>query len=187
VVVPDIRRLEKMQVQVYNALTNSQMNDTMRKRAILPRRLGGIVPGSSPVAAAAYVASASQFEAFVYNLIKRMGERNEEVPFGIKCLWMRMGGRNNLIKKGNLTSIELQLKRACDNINGTAAKHETLASRKTPTFNPPRTVVPGGYVSGPAGGNSTRGRRGQRIHQSRHSRLTADPVRQPLQRQCLPT
>jgi len=89
-----------MQVEVYNSLTNnSQMNDTMRKRAILPRRLGGIVPGSSPVAAAAYVASASQFEAFVYNLIKRMGERNEEVPFGIKCLWMRMGGRNNLIKK----------------------------------------------------------------------------------------
>ena len=82
-VVPDIRRLEKMQVQVYNALTNSQMNDTMRKRAILARRLGGIVPGSSPVVAAAYVASASQFEAFVYNLIKRMGEHNEEAPFGI--------------------------------------------------------------------------------------------------------
>ena len=83
-VVPGIQRLGKMQVEVYNSLTNnSQMNDTMRKRAILARRLGGIVSGSSPVAAAAYVASASQFEAFVYNLIKRMGEHNEEVPFDI--------------------------------------------------------------------------------------------------------
>ena len=33
---------------------------------------------------------------------------------------------------------------------GTATKHETSASRKSPTFNSPRTVVPGGYVSGPA-------------------------------------
>ena len=54
-----------MQVEVYNALTNPQMNDTMRKRAILPRCFGGIVPGSSPAAAAAYVASAGQVEAFV--------------------------------------------------------------------------------------------------------------------------
>jgi len=103
VVVPGILRLEKIQVEVYNALTNFQMNGTMRKRAILPRRFGGIVPGSSPVAAAAYVASASQVKAPVYNLNKRMGERKEGAPLGIKWPVMRMGGRNNLTRAAFLT------------------------------------------------------------------------------------
>ena len=103
-VVPGILRPEKIQAGVYNALSNSQVNETVRKRAILPRRFGGIVPGSSPVAAKAYAASARQVERPVYNLMKRMGERKEEVPLCITCLLMRMGGQANLIRDGDLTS-----------------------------------------------------------------------------------
>ena len=89
-----------MQVGVYAAPTNSQMLYTMRKWAILPRRNGGLVPGISPVAPAAYVASAMSFEGFVRNFNKQMANRKEEVPLGIHCPLKRMGGRSSKKKGG---------------------------------------------------------------------------------------
>ena len=72
VVVPGIIRIGIIQTEVYAVLTNSQMNETMRKRAILTRRYGGIVPGFSPVASAQFIAAAIQFEEFVGSLNKRV-------------------------------------------------------------------------------------------------------------------
>jgi len=61
-----------------------------------------------------------------------------------------MGGRINLISGGDHTCIEKHLTSECDNINGAAANHGALASRKAPAARPPRAVVPGGLVRGPA-------------------------------------
>jgi len=63
-------------VQVYDELSGCKMDVILRKRAILPRRFGGVVPGISPVVEAAYVASAMQFEAFV----NEHGNRRQQEP-----------------------------------------------------------------------------------------------------------
>ena len=137
-----------MQTEVYAALTNSLMNETMRKRAILPRRYGGTVPGISTAASAAFGAAAIQVEGFVNSFNKQMVRSKKED--GIKCLLNRMDGRTNLISEGDLTCSEKHLNSACDNISRTAAKHGALASHRASEVCPRITVAPGGQVRGPA-------------------------------------
>ena len=65
IVAPSLKKLESMQVEVYNSILNNGFDDTNRARAILPRRFAGVAPGVSPIAPAAFLAAAIHFENFV--------------------------------------------------------------------------------------------------------------------------
>ena len=71
VVRDHLQKLERVQVQVYDELTGCKIGGVLRKRAILSRRFGGVVPGVSPVVEAAHVASAMLFEAFITEHVGR--------------------------------------------------------------------------------------------------------------------
>jgi hypothetical protein len=159
VVVADLERLEKMQVEVYNALTGGTMGGLLRARAIMPRRFGGVVPGVSPIAPAAFVASAMLFEGFAINLAQRacegLNDDDDDVgpslPLGLKLLVQRIVGREDLMDQASeLTELEKLLAAATKCINQVAADHVGLTSRARPVDSAQRVAVPGGVVTGPA-------------------------------------
>ena len=96
--VPSLENLEKMQVAVYNALTSGGMSIQNERRAIMPRRFGGVVPGVSPIADAAFVAGANVFENFIHELVqrKKTDAQNSKVAVGVQLLVDRLAQRENL-------------------------------------------------------------------------------------------
>ena len=139
-----------MQVAVYNALTGG-MGLQNEKRAIMPRRFGGVVPGVSPVADAAFVAGANVFESFIHELVqrKKTSPSNASVAFGVELLVTRLAQREELAAVNELSAWEVCLKVASDSINQAASDHPVLASRK-PSSGMPNSIIPGGMISGPA-------------------------------------
>ena len=151
IVVPSLEKLEKMQVAVYSALTSSGMGNQNEKRAIMPRRFGGVVPGVSPVAEAAFVAGANVFENFIHELVqrKKSDPLNANIAFGVQLLVNRFAQRETLVVSNELSAWEARLKLASDSINEAASDHPVLASRK-PTSGIPNSIVLGGVIDGPA-------------------------------------
>ena len=94
----------------------------------MPRRIGGIVPGTSPVLEAAYVAPAMQFEAFIDEYVKRSKSSGEELPLGIEILTGRLDQRKHMLLD-DYTSLELTLWRATEVVNNAAKDHAGLLSQ----------------------------------------------------------
>ena len=66
-------------------ITGCKMDGILRKRAIFPRRFEGLVPGVSPVAEAAHVASAMLLNAFISEHLGRAeSPSGHELPLGIE-------------------------------------------------------------------------------------------------------
>ena len=149
-----------MQVEVYNALTNSQMSDTMRKRVIL---LGASVE-SFPEARrlrrqlmshrrgklrGSYTTSRNEWTGANKEFFSALNAS--------RCAWLA-----GPISLGTVTSPALSTTSKARAITGgTAANYGAPASGKAPAFSPLRTVAPGGLHEWPGGG-STRSRRGSR-------------------------
>jgi hypothetical protein len=132
VVSQELAKVEQMQVEVYNALSDGRMTKLMQQRAILPRRYGGIVPGISPVAPAAFVASNVLFESFIFKFVNRVlwTEDDSALSFGVRLLFDRIADRKDLASSNGLTTYEAHLRQACNQINNAATQHPILASRK---------------------------------------------------------
>ena len=151
IVIPSLEKLEKMQVAVYSALTSGGMSIQNERRSIMPRRFGGVVPGVSPIADAAFVAGANVFENFIHELVqrKKTDAQNSNVAVGVQLLVDRFAQRENLAAINDLSPWESRLKASSDLINQAAADHPVLASRKAPG-GMPCSIITGGVISGPA-------------------------------------
>ena len=137
IVVPSLKKLESMQVEVYNSIVNNSFDDSHRARAILPRRFGGSAPGVSPIAPAAYLAAAIHFENFVCEWKGRV-EIGPTNPYGLFSLVDRIKSRNSL-PRDLYTETEKELLSASERINEAAGSCES----PSPYFTlPPRSYTP---------------------------------------------
>jgi len=148
IVVPSLKKLESMQVEVYNSIVNNSFDDSHRARAILPRRFGGSAPGVSPIAPAAYLAAAIHFENFVCEWKGRI-EIGPTNPYGLFSLVDRIKSRNSL-PRDLYTETEKELLSASERINEAAVNHPHLISRCRPEVTPLTGLVQGDHISGPA-------------------------------------
>ena len=148
IVVPSLKKLESMQVEVFNSIVNNSFDDSHRARVILPRRYGGCAPGVSPIAPAAYLAAAIHFENFVceWKVRTEIGPTN---PLGLFFLADRILSRSS-IPRALFTETEEELMRASERINEAAVNHPHLISRTRPEVTPLNGFVQGEPLSGPA-------------------------------------
>ena len=144
-----LEQLEKLQVQVFDEISGNKLKSVvLRKRVILPRRLGGLAPGISPVVEAAQVASAMHVEAFLGDHMRVM-MRTGQFTIGLSSLIGRIDSRDSF-EEPQFTVLEAMLRGSSEAINHAAADHPSLVSRKEPETSVPRVAQSGGAPQGPA-------------------------------------
>ena len=128
-----LQKLGRLQVQVYDGLTRFKMDGILRKRAISPRRFGGVAPGVSPVVEAAHVASAMFFEAYNTERSGRAESSDHELPLGIGSLKARLDQRAQM-PVDDCTLLEVFLRQATEAANNAVNGHLGLFSRNEPAI-----------------------------------------------------
>ena len=104
-----LEQLEKLQVQVFDEISGNKLKSVvLRKRVILPRRLGGLAPGISPVVEAAQVASAMHVEAFLGDHMRVM-MRTGQFTIGLSSLIGRIDSRDSF-EEPQFTVLEARLR-----------------------------------------------------------------------------
>ena len=144
-----LRKLKRLRVQVYDELTGYKMGGILRKRAILPRRFGRVIPGASPVVEAAHVAPAMLLEAFITERVGRAESSGHELPLGIENPKARLDQPAHMAA-GYYTSLEGLLYRAKEAANTAANEQAGLLSRKGPSISVPLAACPVGIITGQA-------------------------------------
>ena len=149
VVRDHLKKLGRLQAQVFYGLAGCKMDGNLRKRAILPWRFEGVVPGVSPVVEAAHVASVMLFEASITEHVGRAESSGHKLPLGIGSLKARLDQRAQVVV-GDYTPLERILRQATEASNNAANGHVGLLSRKEPATSAPLAACPVGRVTGQA-------------------------------------